>query len=198
MTSRDHAYRTAMWIFLASEALLFAGLFALYAAYRAEYPDDFAAAAERSVGVAGAANTIVLLVSSFFVASAIESVRHGQVRAAAGALVLVVVLGAVFLAIKLLEWRAHLGEGLAPGAAYDNAALPGRGAALFFTLYYLMTGLHGLHVVIGMLIVAWLILGLGAGRITRQRHLVLELGGLYWHFVDVIWLFLWPLFYLVR
>lgn len=196
--ARAHAYRTGMWIFLASEALLFAGLFALYASYRREYPSDFELAAAKDIGWMGAANTLVLLVSSFFVAWAIALVRVGRERAAAGALLIVLVCGAIFLALKLGEWRIHLGEGLAPGPAYASDELPGRGAALFFSLYYLMTGLHALHLVIGMIIVGACVYALAAGRIARGRDLVLELGGLYWHFVDVIWLFLWPLFYLVR
>jgi cytochrome c oxidase subunit 3 len=194
----DQRYRTGMWIFLASETLLFAGLFALYAAYRDQYPVEFEAAAAEDIGWMGLANTLVLLVSSFFVASAIQLARVGRMRGAAGSLVLVLLLGGVFLALKLGEWHVHLSEGFAPGAAYASAKLPGHGAALFFTLYYAMTGLHALHLIIGMIVIAWLVLAIGAGRISRRRHLPLELGGLYWHFVDVVWLFLWPLFYLVR
>lgn len=198
IAAHHHRYRAAMWIFLASEALLFAGLFALYATYRDEYPADFAAGVGKTIGWMGAANTLLLVVSSFVVAFAILLTRAGRTRAAIASLVIVLVLGAAFLVVKLAEWKLHLDEGLAPGAAYRSTELPGHGAALFFTLYFLMTGLHALHMVIGLAVITWMILWLRSRRITREHHLVLELGGLYWHFVDVIWLFLWPLFYLVH
>lgn len=198
IAAHHHRYRAAMWIFLASEALLFAGLFALYATYRDQYPLDFAAGVDKTVGWMGATNTLLLVVSSFFVAFAIALTRAGRERAAIVALVPVVVLGLAFLALKLVEWSMHVDEGLSPGAAYHSTELPGHGAALFFTLYYLMTGLHAFHLVLGLAVILWMIAWLRSGRITRRDHLVLELGGLYWHFVDVIWLFLWPMFYLVR
>ena len=196
--ARDHRYRSAMWIFLGSETLLFAGLFALYGAYQSQYPVEFAAAGARSIAWIGLVNTLVLLTSSYFVASAIAYARAGRMRRAATSLVITLALGAAFLGFKLAEWHMHLAEGFAPGHAYSSAELPGAGASLFFTLYYLMTGLHALHVIAGMIIIGCLVLSITAGRITRPRHLVLELGGLYWHFVDIVWLFLWPLFYLVH
>jgi cytochrome c oxidase subunit 3 len=198
IAAHEHRYRSAMWIFLASEALLFAGLFALYTAYRDQYPDDFMAGVDKTVGWMGATNTLLLVISSFFVAFAIHLTRAGRTRAAIVSLVPVLLLGGAFLVLKLVEWKMHVDEGLTAGAGYHSTELPGHGAALFFTLYYLMTGLHAFHLVLGLAVIAWMIAWLRSGRITRQHHLVLELGGLYWHFVDVIWLFLWPLFYLVR
>ncbi len=184
MTQRKHALHLAVWIIIASEALLFAGLFALYAAYRAEYPREFHAAASRDIGAIGGINTMILLASSFFMAWAIMSARGG--RSHRRALALVLVLGGAFLVLKLVEWTIHISDGIVPGSAGE---LPARGSALFFTLYYFMTGLHALHVVAGLALVAWVR--------ARPPGVALELVGLYWHFVDAVWVFLWPLFYLL-
>ena len=194
--ARDHRYRVAMWVFIASETLLFAGLFALYASYRSEYPDAFRAGVQHDIGWMGACNTLVLVVSSFFVAFAIAATRAGRRRATLWSLGAVMALGCVFLALKLGEWAIHLSDGFAPGTAYASAELP-RGGALFFTLYFAMTGLHALHLCVGLCVIAWLFWWVRSGRIDQEHHLVLELGGLYWHFVDVVWLFLWPCFYLL-
>jgi cytochrome c oxidase subunit 3 len=185
-----------MWVFIASETLLFAGLFALYTAYRGEYPDAFRAGVRADIGWMGACNTLVLVVSSFFVALAIALTRAGRRRETLWSLAAVIALGLVFLALKLGEWSLHLSEGLAPGPAFASAELPA-GGAIFFTLYFTMTGLHALHLCAGLVLIGWLFLRVRAGRIDRERHLLLELGGLYWHFVDVVWLFLWPCFYLL-
>ncbi len=196
--ARDHRYRTGMWIFIASETLLFAGLFALFASYYDHYPVEFGAAGAHALEWVGVTMTLVLVVSSFAVASAIRLARAGRMREAALALLAAILLGAIFLTLKLYEWHAHASEGFVPGRAYASSELPGRGAALYFALYYLMTGLHALHLLGGMCLLAWVARAMAAGRVTRHRHLPLELVGLYWHFVDVVWLFLWPLFYLVH
>jgi cytochrome c oxidase subunit 3 len=194
---RDHRYRAAMWVFIASETLLFAGLFALYAAYRAEYPDAFREGVRHDIGWMGACNTLVLVISSFFVALAIALTRAGRRRDTLWSLGAVIALGFVFLALKLGEWAVHLSDGLAPGHAFSSDELPA-GGALFFTLYFAMTGLHALHLCVGLCVIGWLFVLVQRDKISRERHLVLELGGLYWHFVDVVWLFLWPCFYLLR
>src|SRR5690606_34211527 len=127
-----------------------------------------------------------------------HATRHGARRAAIGWLGASAALGAGFLALKAWEYARHLGEGIRPGAYYDFKALPDPAANAFFTLYYLMTGLHGLHVVGGVLALAGCaLLGLRR-RVGRDRPTRVELSGLYWHLVDAIWLFLWPIFYLMR
>jgi cytochrome c oxidase subunit 3 len=196
--ARQHATaRLGMWIFLASESLLFAGLFALYAAYRAVYPAEFHAAAAHANVVLGTINTYVLLTSSLTVALAIHATRRGQRRRALLLLAITIALGVGFEVLKGIEYAQHLTEGIAPGGYYAFAALPAHGAVLYFTLYYLMTGLHALHVLGGLCALAWLSLSLYRGRITAGSSLPLELGGLYWHLVDLVWIFLWPLLYLV-
>jgi cytochrome c oxidase subunit 3 len=188
MLRREHALRIAVWIVIASEALLFAGLFALYVSYRAEYPREFHAAASRDIGWIGGTNTMILLASSFAMAWAIHVMRAE--RRPTRALACVLALGTAFLCFKAVEWGVHIHDGFTPGTAGD---LPARGTALFFTLYYLMTGLHAAHVIAGLVLVAWTL------ALARRGtgHLAVELVGLYWHFVDAVWVFLWPLFYLL-
>ena len=194
--SRSHALHLAMWIFLGSETLLFAGLFALYSAYRAEYAQDFAIAVHHNNAVIGTANTTILITSSFLVAWALYTLRHGRPRTTVLALCGAIVLGLSFLGLKTIEYRSHLAEGLGPGWYYASSELPNVGSNAFFTLYYFMTSLHAIHVIAGITILAWLALRVRRGRTTPARHTELELGGLYWHLVDIVWIFLWPLLYL--
>ena len=179
-------YHLAVWIVIASEAMLFAGLFALYWSYRSEYPQMFARGVGRDVQWMGGLNTFLLLTSSFAIAWSILMMRAARLRAAAWSLVAVLVLGGGFLVFKLLEWGEHIHEGLVPGHS------------LFFTLYYLMTGLHALHVIAGLTLVTWVLLRVRARTLSPERPIALELVALYWHFVDIVWVFLWPMFYLMR
>ena len=190
---QSHALRFGMWIFLGSELLLFAGLFALYTAYRSEYAADFAQAIHHNALALGSINTVVLIVSSFTVAWAVHAVRTGHRSTALWMLAITMVLGATFLVLKGVEYGEHIAEGIVPGPDYAFAALPGHGARLFFMLYYLMTGLHAVHMIGGLTVMLWL-----THRVwkRRVRGAEVELGALYWHLVDSIWIFLWPLFYL--
>jgi cytochrome c oxidase subunit 3 len=190
MNARVHGFHVAVWVVIASEALLFAGLFTLYAAYRNEHAAEFHVAARRNLAVIGGVNTMILLTSSFYMAVGVHAARRNRARSARRALAAVLVLGGAFLVLKALEWSIHLSDGITPGAAGD---LPTRGSVLFFALYYLMTGLHAAHVVAGLALVAWV----RAVVRTRATTPAVELVGLYWHFVDAVWVFLWPLFYLV-
>ncbi|HTJ44690.1 MAG TPA: cytochrome c oxidase subunit 3 [Kofleriaceae bacterium] len=186
--SDERRYRLAIWIVIASETLLFAGLFALYASYRAEYGHAFSEGVRDDLQWIGGTNTLVLLTSSFAIAWAVHAMRAGRARTARRCLELVIVLGLAFLALKLVEWGVHVHDGVVPGVAYSGPD-HGPGTSLFFTLYFAMTGLHALHVVAGLALVTWV-------RVS-QRPLALELVALYWHFVDAIWVFLWPMFYLM-
>jgi cytochrome c oxidase subunit 3 len=193
----ERRYRIAIWIVIASEALLFAGLFALYAAYRHEYPRAFAAGVREDTTWIGGVNTFILLTSSFAIAWSIHALRADRARAAARALAAVLVLGAAFLALKGLEWSTHVRAGIIPGPAFSGPD-HGPGTRLFFTLYYGMTGLHALHVLAGLALVTWVLAWTRRGLIHRDRRLPVELVALYWHFVDAIWVVLWPMFYLMR
>lgn len=195
---RDRALHLGMWLFLGSETLLFAGLFGLYTAYRALYTADFAAAVDHNNDLIGTINTLILITSSFFVAWAIHAMRHGRRRTTMLSLLAAMVLGLCFLGLKLVEYTHHFHEGIYPGMYYASIDLPSSGARLFFTLYYAMTGLHALHVIAGLVILGWLVVRVSRRRTVPEHHAELELGGLYWHLVDLVWIFLWPLLYLLR
>jgi cytochrome c oxidase subunit 3 len=177
-----------MWVFLASELLLFAALLTLYAAYRVHHPDAFASGIRQSLKLSGSVNTLLLLLSSWCVATATGHAEAARPRAARRHLVAAMALGAAFLALKAHEYSHHIAAGLVPGSR-AHAAAPGVG--LFFTLYYALTGLHAVHVLVGLGVLAAMAL-----RVHRWRPHALEVGALYWHLVDVVWIILWPLFYL--
>jgi cytochrome c oxidase subunit III len=198
LEKQAHAARFGMWVFLGSELLLFAGLFGLYAAYRVQYPAAFAEGVHHNSLAIGTINTVVLIASSFTVAWSIHAVRRDQRKVALGMLAATMALGALFLVLKGVEYTGHFEEGIYPGRYYAAAdpALLGRGPQVFFTMYYFMTGLHALHMVGGLAVMAWLTVRVARRRTTAAHHTALELGALYWHLVDGIWIFLWPLFYL--
>jgi cytochrome c oxidase subunit 3 len=196
LEKQTHAARIGMWLFLASEVLLFAGLFALYVAYRATHSEAFVAAAHHNDVLVGTVNTCVLVTSSFTVAWGLHLHRAGRDRPASIFIAGTVLLGAVFLCVKAFEYRGHFEHGILPGAHYAFAELPGYGARLFFTLYYFMTGLHALHVIGGMTALAILARRVARGRLRRAHPVALENAALYWHLVDAVWIFLWPLLYL--
>jgi len=194
----NRRYHLAVWIVIASEALLFAGLFALYWSYRGEYPAAFSSGVALDIHWIGGLNTFILLTSSFTIAWSIHMMRTLRPRAALWSLAATVVLGLAFLALKLFEWSIHIHDGIVPGIHYYSGPAAGRGISLFFTLYYMMTGLHALHVVAGLSLVVWVLVRVRRGTIFPERYVALELVALYWHFVDVVWVFLWPMFYLMR
>lgn len=194
--AQEQTLRFGMWVFIASETLLFGGLFALYTAYRHMYASDFDEAIHRNTLAYGTANMYILLSSSFTVAAAVWAIRRGRPRTTVRLLLATLALGATFLVLKVLEYAKHVREGALPGPLYRFAELPTFGANRFFTMYWGMTGLHALHVVGGMCVLAWLARRAHKRLYTAAHHTTLEMGTLYWHLVDIIWLFLWPLLYL--
>jgi cytochrome c oxidase subunit 3 len=197
LEQQAHAARLGMWLFLATEILLFGGLFVGYGVYRFLYADTFKAASALIETPFGALNTVVLITSSLTVALAHHEAEHGSARKAGWLLLASVLAGVIFLVVKSFEYSHHFHEGHLPGRFYTYAGLQAPGAAMFWTLYFLMTGLHGLHVVIGMGVLAWLGLWCLRGKFVGGYATPVELGGLYWHLVDLIWIFLFPLFYLI-
>lgn len=192
---RDYAgAKIGMWLFLFTEILLFGGLFILYSAYRAKYPHEFHEAGNELNFVVGVINTVVLLTSSLSMALSISAVQKGNRRLSMIFLAITVLLGAVFLVNKYFEWMVKIHHGLYPNGPELLKRKPGE--MLFFGLYFTMTGLHGLHVIAGMIVLSILLALLVKGRIGQDDYIKLENGGLYWHLVDVIWIFLLPLFYL--
>jgi cytochrome c oxidase subunit 3 len=190
----DQGAKLGMWLFLFTEFVLFGGLFLAYAAYRSLHPMDFHhGAAELNVWL-GLANTFVLLTSSLTMALSISAVRQGRRRHSLAFLAATLVLAGTFLVDKYIEWSAEIARGIYPGSPGLMEREPGE--RLFFGLYYTMTGLHGLHVLVGMVVLSVMLFLLAKRRIHQERYIALENAGLYWHLVDIIWIFLLPLFYL--
>ncbi len=192
----DHTgSRLGMWLFLLSEILLFGGLFILYSAYRYRYAAEFHQAAGAMEVVRGTFNTLLLQASALTVTLSILAIRRGKQNQAAYLLGSTIILGFIFLGIKGSEWAMKIENGIYPRSPI-LLARP-KGEILFFSLYYAMTGLHGLHVLIGLGVLSVMAILLIRGKIDASRFVPLENSGLYWHLVDIIWMFLYPLFYLI-
>jgi cytochrome c oxidase subunit 3 len=186
-----------MWVFLATEIMFFGGLFAAYTAYRYTYPIGFAEASHHLDVWLGGINTAVLLTSSLTMALAVRSAQIGKRRQIVGFLVLTMLLGLAFLGIKAYEYHAKFVHHLVPGASFEFEGTHAREAQMFFYLYFAMTGLHAIHMFAGVAVVL-VITGMAArGKFTPGYYNPLEVTGLYWHFVDIIWIFLYPLLYLI-
>ena len=190
-----------MWLFLVTEVMFFGGMFAAYTVYRNIYPEVFAICSSSLNAVLGAANTMVLLLSSFTMVMAVRAGQLGQQKAIIWFLILTLLFGGVFLGVKAVEWKEKFDEHHIPGqAAFHLEGLKPADqghAQLFFSLYFAMTGLHALHMIIGAGILLTLILHAKQGRYSASYYTPVDVAGLYWHFVDVIWIFLFPLLYLI-
>jgi len=187
--------RIGMWLFLYSEIILFGGLFVLYAAYFHRYPEYFAEGGRELNRIIGSANTIVLLVSSFTVAASITAIQRNAKKQAVGFLLFSLLCGVIFLVNKYFEWGAKIHHDIYPNSETLVNGEPG--ISIFFSLYYVITGLHGLHVIIGMVLLFVSLVCILSGKVTAERFSLLDNSGLYWHLVDLIWIFVFPLFYLV-
>jgi len=187
-----------MWIFLVTEVMFFGGLFTAYVTYRALYPDAFAHASHHLDVVLGTFNTAVLITSSLTMALAVHAAQVGRRGRLVACLCLTALLGATFLVVKAFEYAEKFEHHLVPGPAFgwpESAEAPN--VQLFYSLYFAMTGLHAVHMVIGLGILTWLILGARRGRFGPAYATPVEVSGLYWHFVDIVWIFLFPLLYLI-
>jgi cytochrome c oxidase subunit 3 len=194
-THKDYeGSKLGMWLFLFTEILLFGGLFILYSAYRARYPEEFHVGGGQLNSIIGIANTFILLTSSLTMALSVAAVRKGSRRLAMGCLSGTIGLGVIFLFNKYIEWSREIGHGLYPNS--PELLQEPHGRQLFFGLYYSMTGLHGLHVFAGVILLSVMLVFVNRRIITSEDFNKLENAGLYWHLVDVIWIFLLPLFYL--
>jgi cytochrome c oxidase subunit III len=186
-----------MWVFLATEVMFFGGMFTGYAFYRSGYPGAFAAGSNRLDVLLGAINTAVLIASSFTMALAVHAAQQGRRRAIVNCLLLTMLLGTVFLGIKSYEYYEKFVEHLVPGWNFSFEAPFERTAEIFFSFYFAMTGMHALHMIIGIVLLAVIALKARRGRFSAEYYTPVELSGLYWHFVDLVWIFLFPLLYLV-
>jgi cytochrome c oxidase subunit 3 len=186
-----------MWVFLTTEVLFFGGLFMVYAVYRSWYPEAFAAASHTLDVVLGTVNTAVLITSSLTMALAVHAAQTGRRGLLMAFLALTMILGATFLGIKSVEYYHKFAEHHVPGPGFQFEKEYFRHAQLFFSLYFVMTGLHALHMIIGVGIMLWMFWWSWRGTITAEYSSPIEISGLYWHFVDIVWIFLFPLLYLL-
>jgi cytochrome c oxidase subunit 3 len=211
LEQQHEANTLGMWVFLATEVMFFGGLFTGYSIYRFQYSTDFQAASERLIVWLGAVNTAVLICSSLTMALALYSARIGNRQALVRFLAATMLLGSAFLGIKAVEYLIDYRESLIPGFKFDfNEDQKGKPfaeaehranpqhAELFFVFYFIMTLVHAFHMVVGLGVLLVLLILSNRGRFTAAYYTPIEVAGLYWHFVDIIWVFLFPLLYLVR
>jgi len=191
----DVASRMGMWLFLFTELTLFGGLFLIYAVYRYSNQAEFHIAAKSMNTFIGALNTVILLTSSLTMALAITAIQRGSKKLSILFQGITIFFGILFLVNKYFEWSHEIQIGNFPGS--EVLLSKSQGEILFFGLYYVMTGLHGLHVIIGIIVIAVMMRLTVKNVITKTNNVKLESAGLYWHLVDIIWIFLFPLFYLI-
>jgi cytochrome c oxidase subunit III len=191
----DQTSKTGMWLFLFTEMLLFGGLFVVYSVYRYRNAVAFHMAARELSVFIGTINTIILLTSSATIAMSITAIRKQDKKFSLLLLGITIFLGLAFLVNKYFEWGEHIKEHIYPGSS--DLALRGHGDVLFYGLYFFMTGLHALHIIIGLVFISVIAVSISRDKINSENYVLLENSGLYWHLVDLIWIFLFPLFYLI-
>lgn len=191
----DGASKLGMWLFIFTELLLFGGLFLVYAIYRAEYPYEFHQAALELNVTIGALNTVILLISSMTIAMSLTALQKKNKKLSLILLGMTLVMALAFLVNKYFEWGAKIHHGIYPGSDMMNELEHGH--LLYFSLYYFMTALHALHILIGMTFLIVIYFRIKNNRVHAERFSLLENGALYWHLVDLIWIFLFPLLYLI-
>ncbi len=197
LDQQSEASTLGMWVFLVTEVLFFGGLFLVYSVYRSWFPQGFAFASHELDITLGGINTVVLITSSLTMALSVRAAQTGDRRLLLLMLVLTMALGAAFLGIKAVEYSHKFHENHVPGPSFQFEAEHYRPAQIFFSLYFMMTGLHALHMIIGLGIMVWMLVWAWNGTITREYVSPIEISGLYWHFVDIVWIFLFPLLYLI-
>lgn len=191
------ASQLGMWVFLATEVLFFGGIFACFTAYHYAYPEAFVHASNHLPAWAGAAMTAILICSSLTMALAVHSSEEGHRQSLMIFIALTMFLGAVFLGLKAFEYYEHYKEHLVPGIDFQYSGADPRQAAIFFSFYYAMTGFHALHMLVGMGLQSYLLIEAWRNRFSIDYHTPVDIVGLYWHFVDIVWIFLFPLLYLL-
>jgi cytochrome c oxidase subunit 3 len=196
MRQQQDVAQLGMWVFLATEVLFFGGLILVYCVYRTGYPEGFAEAARHTRIVIGTANTAILLTSSFLVAYGVTVARLNESRFAAWLLWAAAFLGVVFLGLKAVEYIIEYREHLLPGLGFAFSGPQSNAVHLFFSFYLVATGLHAVHVAVGIGALAAIGLRASQNRYTDQYHSPITVAGLYWHFVDLVWIFLFALIYL--
>jgi cytochrome c oxidase subunit 3 len=177
--------KLGVWVFLATEVLLFGALFTSYTVFRMKYPELFRAEHAKLDRVLGAVNTVVLITSSLMVVFGVDAIKRGKARLFEACFGATILLAGVFLCVKYAEYGAKFHHGIYPRTN------------LFFSIYFMLTGLHGIHVLLGMGVLSYVILLSRRGRLSANYYTPAEMSGLYWHFVDLVWIYLFPLLYLI-
>lgn len=197
LESQIDASRLGMWMFLGTEVLLFGPLFTAYALYRYLYPEAFQLASRHLDITFGTVNTLILITSSLTVAMAVHFAKVGKNKLVVAMIAISLALALGFLGIKSVEYAHKFHEHALPGKYYGLKEITAPGANLFFAIYFLATGIHAIHVVIGMSVLAWIGWRAAKNTISPEYYVPVELGGMYWHLVDLVWIFLYPLLYLI-
>ncbi len=191
------ASKIGMWLFIFTELLLFGGLFIVYSVYRYLNPEAFHLAGEELDTTIGAINTVLLLISSMTIAMSTSTLQMKKKAVTQGLLAITILIGLAFLVNKYFEWGIKFSHGIWPGSEHMLNDFS-QGEILFFGLYFVMTGLHALHIVVGLGVILAAVIRIHKGTVHENRAALLENAGLYWHLVDLIWIFLFPLFYLIH
>lgn len=189
--------KLGMWVFLVTEILFFGGLFVAYIVYRAWHPDLFLMAAQELDTMMGAVNTVVLIGSSLTMALAIRAAQLNQQKNIVMYLLITIGLALTFMVIKYFEYTHKFDLGIYPGEYYTYDGIAHPKAAIFFSIYYMMTALHGIHVIIGVGLMVYLLVKVRQNTYNAEYYTSIEITGLYWHLVDIVWIFLFPLLYLI-
>jgi cytochrome c oxidase subunit 3 len=189
--------KLGMWVFLATEVMFFGGMITGYIVYRDAYPDAFSAGSVHMLFMAGTLNTAILISASLFIAFAVHAAQVGERKALMWFLAIAMFLGICFLSVKGYEYYEHWVDHKVPGPSFQWDGPDPRHAEMFFVLYFFLTGFHALHMVIGVSILAFILYFAARGRYTPEYHNPVENAALYWHFVDIVWIFLYPMLYLI-
>lgn len=195
--SQFEAGRMGVWLFLVTEILFFGGLFCAFFVFRSWYFDSFVEAHSHLDWHMGAVNTVVLIFSSLTMALAVRSAQTNNKARTVQMLVVTLVCAAIFLVVKYFEYSHKIHDGLLPGGLFHATGFVTDHPQMFFSVYFMMTGVHGLHVVIGMGLMLWILIRANRGEFSQRYYAPVEGVGLYWHLVDLVWIYLFPLLYLV-
>jgi cytochrome c oxidase subunit III len=199
--SNDHEYASAkegVWLFMVTEVLMFGGLLVAFLIFKGLYPESFKAGGDTLSWKYGAFNTMVLIFSSLTMALAIYFIRINQRNKAFWSLIVTIICGGIFMCVKYLEYSHKIHLGIMPGKLFSQVGMTDPHYNLYFSFYYLLTGLHGLHVLIGMGMIAWIAIRIKKGMYSSQHWTGVEGVGIFWHLVDLVWIYLFPLLYLVH
>ena len=197
MAQQQEASTLGMWVFLVTEVMFFGGMFFCYILYRYWYPEGFAAGSHHLDLFWGGLNTVILIVSSLTMALAVRAAQLGNRRGQIVNLILTMILGAAFLGIKAIEYAGKFRDHIVPGKNFVWHEADPTGAQAFYSIYFAMTGMHALHMVVGLGLMSVILFMAWRGRFNQDYYTPVEISGLYWHFVDIVWIFLFPLLYLL-